>query len=90
MRGDIRREVERSASRPVPEKVRTPAAPLGRAAGFPPGLAGSLSPHSIRHAFATLNQSWTPGTTRHYDCSRGNLDRSPGCCLLAGVHQPAC
>jgi site-specific recombinase XerC len=48
---------------------------LGRAAGLPADLAGSLSPHSMRHA--------SPRTTRRYDRSRGNLDRSPGY-LLAG------
>jgi integrase/recombinase XerD len=70
---------------------------LGRAAGLPPALAGSLSPHSMRHAFATLNLDAgaslrdlqdamghaSPRTTRRYDRSRGNLDRSPGY-LLAG------
>ena len=29
---------------------------LGRAAGLPADLAGSLSRHAMRHAFATLNQ----------------------------------
>ena len=70
---------------------------LGRAAGLPDDLAASLSPHSMRHAFATLNLDAgaslrdlqdamghaSPRTTRRYDRSRGNLDRSPGY-LLAG------
>ncbi len=37
-------------------EVRTLLRRLGRAADLPEDLAGSLSPHSIRHAFATLNQ----------------------------------
>ena len=78
-------------------EVRALLRRLGRAAGFPPALAVSLSPHSMRHAFATLNLDAgaslrdlqdamghaSPRTTRRYDRSRGNLDRSPGY-LLAG------
>jgi integrase/recombinase XerD len=70
---------------------------LGRAADLPEELTGSLSPHAMRHAFATLNLDAgaslrdlqdamghvSPRTTRRYDRSRGNLDRSPGY-LLAG------
>jgi site-specific recombinase XerD len=69
----------------------------GTGAGLPPGLTAGLSPHSMRHAFATLNLDAgaslrdlqdamghaSPRTTRRYDRSRGNLDRSPGY-LLAG------
>jgi len=36
-------------------EVRALLRRLGRAAGLPKDLAGSLSPHSMRHAFATLN-----------------------------------
>ncbi len=78
-------------------EVRALLRRLGRAAGLPAGLAASLSPHSMRHAFATLNLDAgaslrdlqdamghaSPRTTRRYDRSRGNLDRSPGY-LLAG------
>jgi integrase len=78
-------------------EVRTLLRRLGRAAGLPDQLAASLSPHSMRHAFATLNLDAgaslrdlqdamghaSPRTTRRYDRSRGNLDRSPGY-LLAG------
>ena len=78
-------------------EVRALLRRLGRAAGLPAALAGSLSPHSMRHAFATLNLDAgaslrdlqdamghaSPRTTRRYDRSRGNLDRSPGY-LLAG------
>jgi hypothetical protein len=41
-------------------EVRALLRRLGRAAGLPPALAVSLSPHSMRHAFATLNPVWTP------------------------------
>ena len=41
-------------------EVRTLLRRLGRAAGFPEDLAASLSPHSMRHAFATF-EPWTPG-----------------------------
>jgi len=78
-------------------EVRALLRRLGRAAGLPAELAASLSPHSMRHAFATLNLDAgaslrdlqdamghaSPRTTRRYDRSRGNLDRSPGY-LLAG------
>jgi site-specific recombinase XerD len=78
-------------------EVRALLRRLGRAAGLPPGLTAGLSPHSMRHAFATLNLDAgaslrdlqdamghaSPRTTRRYDRSRGNLDRSPGY-LLAG------
>lgn len=78
-------------------EVRALLRRLGRAAGLPGELAASLSPHSLRHAFATLNLDAgaslrdlqdalghaSPRTTRRYDRSRGNLDRSPGY-LLAG------
>jgi integrase/recombinase XerD len=78
-------------------EVRALLRRLGRAAGLPGGLAAGLSPHSMRHAFATLNLDAgaslrdlqdamghaSPRTTRRYDRSRGNLDRSPGY-LLAG------
>ncbi len=78
-------------------EVRTRLRRLGRDAGLPEVLVASLSPHSMRHAFATLNLDAgaslrdlqdamghaSPRTTRRYDRSRGNLDRSPGY-LLAG------
>jgi integrase/recombinase XerD len=78
-------------------EVRALLRRLGRAAGLPEELTGSLSPHAMRHAFATLNLDAgaslrdlqdamghaSPRTTRRYDRSRGNLDRSPGY-LLAG------
>ena len=81
----------------VPDPGLHPARRLGRAAVFPPDLATSLSPRSMRHAFATLEPGRrgqpagppgrrghaSPRTTRRYDRSRGNLDRSPGY-LLAG------
>jgi integrase len=79
----------------VPGRSPRPVPPLGRAAGLPPGLAGSLSAHSMRHAFASLDADASlrdlqdavghasPRTTRRYDRSRGNLDRSPGY-LLGG------
>jgi hypothetical protein len=37
-------------------EVRALLRRLGRAAGLPEDLAGSLSPHSMRHPLATLNQ----------------------------------
>jgi integrase/recombinase XerD len=78
-------------------EVRALLRRLGRAAGLPEDLAAGLSPHSMRHAFATLNLDAgaslrdlqdamghaSPRTTRRYDRSRANLDRSPGY-LLAG------
>jgi integrase/recombinase XerD len=78
-------------------EVRTLLRRLGRAAGLPAALAGRLSPHAMRHAFATLNLDAgaslrdlqdamghaSPRTTRRYDRSCGNLDRSPGY-LFAG------
>jgi len=78
-------------------EVRALLRRLGRAAGLPASLAASLSPHTMRHAFATLNLDAgaslrdlqdamghaSPRTTRRYDRSRANLDRSPGY-LLAG------
>ena len=78
-------------------EVRALLRRLGRAAELPAALAAGLSPHSMRHAFATLNLDAgaslrdlqdamghaSPRTTRRYDRSRGNLDRSPGY-LLAG------
>ena len=78
-------------------EVRALLRRLGRTAGLPEELTGSLSPHAMRHAFATLNLDAgaslrdlqdamghaSPRTTRRYDRSRGNLDRSPGY-LLAG------
>jgi integrase/recombinase XerD len=84
-------------------EIRTLLHRLGRAAGLPNELAASLSPHSLRHAFATLNLDAgaslrdlqdalghaSPRTTRRYDRSRGNLDRSPGY-LLAGYISSAC
>jgi len=70
---------------------------LGCTAGLPADLVRSLSPHAIRHTYATLNLDAgaslrdlqdamghaSPRTTRRYDRSRSNLDRSPGY-LLAG------
>jgi integrase/recombinase XerD len=78
-------------------EVRALLRRLGRIAGLPAELAASLSPHSMRHAFATLNLDAgaslrdlqdamghaSPRTTRRYDRGRGNVDRSPGY-LLAG------
>jgi site-specific recombinase XerD len=82
-------------------EVRTLLRRLDRAAGLPDQLAASLSPHSMRHAFATLNLDAgaslrdlqdamghaSPRTTRRYDRSRGNLDRSPRL-PARRVHQP--
>jgi len=84
-------------------EVRTLLRRLGRAAGLPDELAGSLSPHSMRHAFATLNLDAgaslrdlqdamghaSPRTTRRYDRSRGNLDRSPATCSPGTSAAPA-
>jgi len=93
-----------SGARMYRAEVRALLRRLGQAAGLPADLAGSLSPHSMRHAFATLNQvsagaslrdlqdamgHASPRTTRRYDRSRGNLDRSPGY-LLAGHLGQAC
>jgi site-specific recombinase XerD len=75
-------------------EVRALLRRLGRGADLPEELTGSLSPHAMRHAFATLNLDAgaslrdlaghpPPRTTRRYDRSSGNLDRSPGY-LLAG------
>jgi site-specific recombinase XerD len=83
-------------------EVRALLRRLGRAAGLPASLAGSLSPHSMRHAFATLNLDAgaslrdlqdamghaSPRTTRRYDRSRGNLDRSPGYLLASYMSRP--
>ena len=83
-------------------EVRAVLRRLGRAAGLPASLAGSLSPHSMRHAFATLNLDAgaslrdlqdamghaSPRTTRRYDRSRGNLDRSPGYLLASYMSRP--
>ena len=78
-------------------EARTLLRRLARAAELPPDLAVRLSPHGTRHAYATLALDAgaslrdlqdalghaDPRTTRRYDRSRGNLDRSPGY-LLAG------
>ena len=68
---------------------------LCRAAGVPAGV----SPHSLRHSYATealrlgaalqdvqdaLGHS-DPRTTRRYDRSRGNLDRSPNYLLATAL-----
>ena len=63
-------------------EVRTLLRHLGRAVGLPDGLAMSLSPHSMRHAFhpepvdAGASLRDLQDATRHYDRGRGNLDRS--------------
>ena len=80
-------------------EVRALLRRLGREVGFPEVLVASLSPHSMRHAFATLNLDAgaslrdlqdamghaSPRTTRRYDRSRGNLDRSPGYLLASYI-----
>lgn len=69
---------------------------IGKAAGLPD--ADRLSPHSLRHTLATaaldagaalrdvqdMLGHADPRTTRRYDRSRGNLDRSPAY-LVAGL-----
>jgi integrase/recombinase XerD len=80
-------------------EVRVLLRRLAHAAGLPADLAVSLSAHSMRHAFATLNLDAgaslrdlqdamghsSPRTTRRYDRSRGNLDRSPGYLLVGYI-----
>jgi integrase/recombinase XerD len=72
---------------------------LGRAAGLPDDVFGHMSPHSMRHAYATLSLDADvslrdlqdamghadPRTTRRYDRSRGNLDRAPGITLAGYI-----
>ena len=76
---------------------------LGRAAGLPDSLAASLSPHSMRHAFATLNLDAgaslrdlqdamghaSPRTTRRYDRSRGTWTALPATCSPGTSVTPA-
>jgi site-specific recombinase XerD len=82
-------------------EVRALLRRLGHAAGLPAELATSLSPHSMRHAFATLNLDAgtslrdlqdamghvSPRTTRRYDRSRGEPGPLPWL-PARGVHQP--
>ncbi len=84
-----------TGSRMYRQEVRHLLQRLGRAAGLPDELAATLSAHSMRHAFGTLTLDAgaplrdvqdamghaDPRTTRRYDRSRGNLDRSPGLAL---------
>jgi integrase/recombinase XerD len=70
---------------------------VGKAAGLPAELIGSLGPHAMRHSFATLYLDSggslrdlqdamghaDPRTTRRYDRARFTLDRSPGYALAA-------
>ena len=73
----------------MPEKVRSLAAPLGRAAGFPPGLAGSPSPPfdpaRLRRPLPVLDAGGPPATTT---AAAGNLDRFPGCLLAGYISRP--
>jgi integrase/recombinase XerD len=81
----------------LPDDVRRMLAGLGAKAGFPDVLVARLGPHVMRHGFATLALDAgvplrdvqdamghaDPRTTRRYDRSRHNLDRSPGLALAS-------
>lgn len=84
-----------NGNRMLPDDVRRLLASLGRKADFPEELVIRLGPHVMRHGFATLALDAgvplrdvqdamghaDPRTTRRYDRSRHNLDRSPGLAL---------
>jgi site-specific recombinase XerD len=81
----------------LPDDVRRLLASLGHKANFPDELIKRLGPHVMRHGFATLALDAgvplrdvqdamghaDPRTTRRYDRSRENLDRSPGLTLAS-------
>jgi integrase len=50
---------------------------LGRAAGLPHALVASLSPHSMRHPFATLNQFGRGGQLRDLHDAMGHASPAP-------------
>ena len=81
-----------------------PAVPPRPRRWLPAALAAGLSPHSMRQAClrtlnlapgpacATCRTPWDtppPRTTRRYDRSRGNLDRSPAICSPGTSAAPA-
>lgn len=87
----------------LPDDVRRLLAGLGRRAEFGEDLIRRLGPHVMRHGFATLALDAgvplrdvqdamghaDPRTTRRYDRSRHNLDRSPGLALAGYLAKDA-
>jgi site-specific recombinase XerD len=65
-------------------QVRTLLRRLGQTAGLPASLAASLSPHSMRHAFATLNLD-ADASLRDLQDAMGTLPRAPSAATTAAA-----